>query len=184
MNNFDKIISLIPDPSSLHQEAQKIASEDSEYAEFIPEALPSFDVFKSNDGGGQEGNIAFYKENGKVVAALAYAFDHESELFVGMDSEALAKEQFIFNGVPEVFAPVFGEASPFLWKFEEFPTTFSTVFATAAAWNTDGSWSYADLSDKTDFEDHEPVDTKQLANYFKYSFKPFEFVAEYKADGN
>ena len=170
MTRFDDLITYLPSPAELHDEAQALCDEEDDYFSFQVDALAGFDAFIAVDGAGQEGKIAFLKEGNKVVGALMYAYDHESDLADLSDDWKNELSHTLFVNAPEVFKPVLQQGSPFTWKYPDHPSTFTSVFATAAVWNVGDGWVVANEDDTAD----------EAFKHIKYSFKKFAFVKEYK----
>jgi len=168
MNLLDHIITVIPDITNLHEEAVRLDDVNLIDNRNIP--YPGWFLYMSNDGAGQEGNIAFrLNENHKPVAAVMWVFDHESNLAVDMHD--MNPVQPVTVGLPELFQPMMTAPSPYLWEFEGYPETFRTVYTTGMIWNTGSGWVYGD----------EQPDPDQSAHHFLYSFKHFAWVKKYRA---
>jgi hypothetical protein len=171
MTKFDDLTAFLPTPAELHQEAIDLCvEEDADYFSFKQDILPNFDAFISVDGAGQEGKIAFLKQDGKVVGALMYAYDHESDLADLAEDWQNELSHTLFINAPEEFKPVLEQGSPFTWKYPDYPSTFTSVFATAAVWNVGEGWVVA----------NDDVTADEAFKHIKYSFKKLPFVKEYK----
>jgi hypothetical protein len=169
MNKLKTLTTFLPSLAYLHDEAAYLASKESEYNEYKRDALPSFDIFRTYDGAGQEGGIAFLKEKTRTIGALLFAYDHESSLASDLDDPT---PETVFDKAPKVAQPLLTAGSPFLWNYEDSPVTKERVFATVAVWNFDGYWSYSTSLGE------EALD--EGMRHIKYSFKEFEFVKNYK----
>lgn len=164
---MDRIITLIPSVSELQAEAVNLTADN--FVDNLNDPYPGWYLYMSNDGAGQEGNIAFLlDEQGNPTSAVMWVFDHESNL--AADIHAVNPDQPAWTGVPDMFSGVLQPPSPFLWRFDGYPETFHTVYATGAAWNTGDGWVYSAVS----------PDPDQSAHHFLYSFKQFRWVQTYK----
>lgn len=180
--NMLELIQVLPEPTKLWAEAVKLSKEDEDYhtlSENIAQTgTHSFSRLLIEDGAGTEGNfIVRVNADNKIDAALLYTYDHESSLTANIGDSEGAQKQPALSGIPSEFDPVTSDAnSPLFWKYEDFPATFTTIFATAAVWFVDGEWGYADGLEEAEDSAGELIEESQMVSQFRSVFEEFRFA--------
>lgn len=180
--NMLELIQALPAPSKLWAEAIKLSKEDEDYLTLSEDIAKTdahtFSRLLIEDGAGSEGNmIVRLNADRKIDAALLYTYDHESSLTANIGDVEGAQTQPALRGIPSEFDPVTSDAdSPLFWKYEDFPATFSTIFATAAVWFIDGEWGYADGLEGAEDSAGELIEESQMVSQFRSVFEEFRFT--------
>lgn len=170
----------LPSPEILWASAEETLDDDPDFNTIQLLATTDtheYNMYRAEDGAGNEATIVarMLKGTSTIDAMLVYPYDHESHLTANIADTEGAARQPALKGLPEeVFAPAMKSGSAIFWKYDGFPATFKTIFATAAVWFVNGEWKWARDIETSYTDEGDLIKEKDMVKQFISGFKGFK----------